>query len=242
MKFKAIVQYNGSQYYGWQKQNNATTIQGEIEKVLSKVLNEAVHIVASGRTDAGVHALGQVFHFETNKTIDMDRLRYSLNCLLSSDIHIKSLTEVDDDFHARFNVKLKHYVYRIRCGENFPFDNIFTYNYLGHLDFSKLKDALKLFIGEHNFQSFTSKEIDEENFIRNIVDIYFEENEDVISIHFVGEGFMRYMIRFIIGTAIAYSEDRICLDFIVNHLDNPLREIVSYKAPSNGLTLKEVIY
>ena len=122
MKIKAIVEYLGTYYHGWQKQINERSVQEEIEKVLSQILNTPTSIYGSGRTDAGVHAKGQTFHFELNKDIDLDRLLYSSNMLLPSDIHIKSFEVVDDDFHARFSAKKKHYKYLINTGDKNPFN------------------------------------------------------------------------------------------------------------------------
>lgn len=243
MKILAKVRYKGTNYQGWQKQTNALSVQEEIEKVLSKILDTETKIQGSGRTDAGVHALGQTFHFEVNKEFDLAKLKYALNCLLNSDIHIDSLTMVSEEFHARYSAREKHYSYAIKKGENDPFDNTFTFNYLGDLDFELIKEAAKLFVGKHNFQNFTSKEEDEDNFVREIFDIKVEDvSDNKIIIHFYGNGFMRYMIRFIVGVLIAIGEKRIPVTFINENLDTSERKIVTYKAPSEGLILQEVIY
>ena len=113
MKLLCCVTYKGTEYQGWQKQPGTPTIQGEIEKVLSQILNSEINIQGSGRTDAGVHAENQYFHFETEKEIDLDRLRYSANCLLPKDIFIKSISKVNDDFHARYSAKRLGNVYSI---------------------------------------------------------------------------------------------------------------------------------
>lgn len=242
MKIFAIVAYKGTNYQGWQRQTNAPSIQEEIEKVLSRILNAEICISGSGRTDAGVHAKGQTFHFEINKEVDVEKLRYSCNCLLPKDIHIKEMKVVEDDFHARFNIKEKIYSYTISVGENNPFNNEFTFNYLKPLDVERLKEAFKPFNGKHNFQDFTSKEEDEGGFIRR-VNIEVEQDENIIKITFKGNGFMRYMIRFMVGAAIAVAEHREEVSFIEQHLDaKKPREIIMYKAPSEGLVLEEVKY
>jgi tRNA pseudouridine38-40 synthase len=154
-----------------------------------------------------------------------------------------SLTPVSEEFHARYSARRKHYSYAIKKGENDPFDNTFTFNYLGDLDFDLIKEAAKLFIGKHNFQNFTSKEKDEDNFVREIFDIKVEDVcDNKIIIHFYGNGFMRYMIRFIVGVLIAIGEKRIPITLINENLDTSERKIVTYKAPSEGLILQEVIY
>lgn len=242
MKILAKVKYLGTNYHGWQKQVNDNSVQTEIEKVLSQILNEDISIVGSGRTDAGVHALGQTFHFVINKDIDLDRFRYSVNSLLPHDIHIISFERVDEDFHARFNVKKKHYRYHFYSGELDPFLEGRATFYPQEFDRQKLKNSLSLFVGKHNYQDFTSKEEDELNFIREIYEINYVEEGNNHYIDFIGNGFMRYMIRDIVGTVLAVASNKIDISFISNHLDSKKREIVSYKAPSDGLYLIDVIY
>jgi len=121
MKLLAIVEYLGTSYHGWQKQINANSVQEEIEKVLSQILNTEINIYGSGRTDAGVHAKGQTFHFEVNKEVDLAKLLYTSNMLLPNDIHIKEMKEVDNDFHARYSAKKKVYEYLINRGDKNPF-------------------------------------------------------------------------------------------------------------------------
>lgn len=242
MKIFAVVSYKGTNYQGWQKQTNAPSVQEEIEKVLSRILNTEISISGSGRTDAGVHAKGQTFHFIIDKEIDIEKLRYSVNCLLPKDIHIISMKEVDENFHSRYDVKEKTYSYTISVGENNPFTNEFTYNYLKPLNIKRLIDALKPFNGEHNFQDFTSKEEDEDGFKR-WVKISTEVNGETLTIKFTGNGFMRYQIRFMVGAAIAVAEGREEVSFIEEHLNpSKQREIIAFKAPSEGLVLEEVKY
>lgn len=242
MKIKAILEYLGTSYHGWQKQNNANSVQEEIEKVLSQILNVEVTIYGSGRTDAGVHALGQTFHFELNKEVDLEKLKYASNMLLPSDIHIKSFEVVNDDFHARYSAKKKHYQYRINTGDKNPFLFNRTLYYPYPFNITKLIECLDLFIGTHNYQDFTSKEEDEEGFIRTIDSIDVKQEENVLVIDLIGNGFMRYMIRDIIGTSLAIASGKEDIDYIKQHLDSTKREIVSYKAGSEGLYLIDVIY
>ena len=242
MKIKAKVSYFGKNYHGWQKQDNASSVQEEIEKVLSQILNIDTPIYGSGRTDAGVHAKGQTFHFECRDDVDVERLRYSANMLLKEQIHILSMNIVNDDFHARYNAKGKKYQYLINLGELDPLTSDFMYHYPYKFDESLFKKALALFVGKHNFQDFTSKEEDEDNFIREIYSIEVNRNDNKLEVNLYGNGFMRYMIRDLIGTALAVSSNKEPLDFIKKHLDSIRREIVSYKAPSVGLYLIDVIY
>lgn len=241
MNILAKVSYKGTNYQGWQTQIGGNTIQDVIQEKLSQILNTPITIYGSGRTDSGVHAYGQYFNFKIEKDIDLNKLRYSLNSLLPIDIHINSLKEVDDDFHARFSAKGKKYQYVIRLGENDPFTNELTYNFVRPLDVELFKKAIISFSGRHNFMNFTSKETDEDNFIRNIhVEVIV--NDNFIYVNFTGDGFMRYMIRYMVGTALEIGEKRLELDFIDKNLDTKIRKIVSYKAPSQGLFLLDVIY
>lgn len=242
MKILAIVEYLGTSYHGWQKQINANSVQEEIEKVLSQILNTEINIYGSGRTDAGVHAKGQTFHFEVNKEVDLAKLLYASNMLLPNDIHIKEMKEVDSDFHARYSAKKKVYEYLINRGDKNPFIFGRTLYYPYPFDINIFKDCLKLFVGKHNFQDFTSKEEDEDNFIREIYSIDVKEDNDIISVKLIGNGFMRYMIRDIIGTSLAVSTNKEDINYIYKHLDSKNREIVSYKASSEGLYLIDVIY
>lgn len=245
MRLLCQVSYKGTNYQGWQKQKNAPSVQEEIEKVLSQILNTKINIFASGRTDAGVHAQRQYFHFDTDSNMGLDRLRYSANCLLPKDIFINEIRQVSDDFHARYSAKGKTYTYLMRLDERNPFnyelETIVPYEV--YIDL--LIESLKLFEGTHNFQDFTSKEEDEDNFIRTIYSIeanYIEQTKQMI-ISIKGNGFMRYMIRNIVGTALAVAAKKEDISFIEYHLSKKdKREIVSYKAPAEGLYLVDVNY
>lgn len=239
----AVVEYDGSNYQGWQSQVNGITIQDNIEKVLSKILNGPIKIYGSGRTDAGVHALGQTFNFLLNKEVeDLNLLKHSFNCLLPNDIKIKSLKYVPLNFNARFNAKEKIYQYRFCIDEANVFD--FPYVSIVHkpFDLDKLKEALNLFIGKHCFINFTSKPDDQDNFIRNIFNITLKKNKNCYGITFVGDGFMRYMIRFIVGTCFAYAKGQIELEKIKYYLNDTNRHITTFKAESKGLFLIKVKY
>lgn len=245
MRLFAKVSYKGTNYSGWQKQPNCPTIQEEIETQLSKYFNRPVTIYGSGRTDAGVHAYGQTFHFDIDVTeIDLDRLLYSINQMLPDDIKILDIDEVDENFHARFSAKGKIYSYTILQTSKDPFLKDMVYLYPKKIDALRLKEILSHLEGKHNFKNFTSKEEDEDNFVREIYSINVEDHDDLINITLYGSGFMRYMIRFIIGEALFACEDE-SIDF--NYFDELLdetsdRHVVTHKAPACGLNLINVIY
>ena len=243
MKVLGICSYRGTNYYGWQKQVGFTSVQSTIEEVLSQIYDAPISIVGSGRTDAGVHALRQYFHFETNKEKDLNQLAYALNKMLPDDIKILSLEKVADDFHARYSAKKKIYEYCIALTNKDPFNYERAYVYPMVLDLDLFKQAINLFVGKHNYQDFTSKEEEEGGFIREIYDIKVEQIDNLISVRFEGNGFMRYQIRNMIGTAMAVASKKEDISFIKYHLEsNKTREIVSYKSPACGLYLVDVLY
>ena len=243
MRILGVCSYKGTKYYGWQKQVGFVSVQSTIEEVLSKVYDTPINITGSGRTDAGVHALRQYFHYDANKEKDLKQLCYAMNKMLPEDIKILSLEVVDDGFHARYNVKRKIYEYRILLKNKDPFQDDLAFIYPMEFDFDLFKDALNKFIGRHNYQDFTSKEEDEGGFIREIYSIKVNKNKSDISVTFEGNGFMRYQIRNMIGAAINVANKKETLDFIDYHLkEDKTREIISYKAPASGLYLVDVLY
>lgn len=243
MKILGTCTYKGTNYYGWQKQVGFISVQSKIEECLSKVYDMPITIYGSGRTDAGVHALAQSFHYVSEKEKDLKQLTYALNKMLPEDIKIISLEKVDDDFHARYSAKQKVYEYRIALNNKDPFQNDLAYVYPMKFDLDLFKQALQKFVGKHNYQDFSSKEEDENGFIREIYEITVEQNKDLVVTRFIGNGFMRYQIRNMIGTAISVASGKENLSFIDYHLkEDKVREIVSYKAPASGLYLIKVVY
>ena len=244
MKVLGVCSYKGTNYYGWQKQVGFISVQEKIEECLSKVYDSPINIQGSGRTDAGVHALKQYFHFVSEKEKDLKQLAYALNKMLPDDIKIISFTKVDDDFHARYSAKRKIYEYRILLTNKDPLSYDLAYIYPMELNIELFKEALNKFVSTHNYQDFTSKEEDEANFVRTIYSIDLIKQNDLLRVVFNGNGFMRYQIRNMIGSAINVANGKESLSFIDNHLkeDKTKREIIAYKAPASGLYLVDVIY
>ena len=243
MRVFGIVSYKGTKFLGWAKQPTVTTVQGEIEKALSQVLNTETLIYGSGRTDAGVHALAQTFTFDINKEVDLNKLCFSINRMIDKDIKILSFEKVEDDFHARFSAKRKTYMYKIRLGVKDPFENEYQYVYPFSFDFDLFSKALKQLEGKHCFKDYTNKEEDEDNYVREIYNIVSKKQDNDIIVEFTGNGFMRYQIRNMVGCALAVASKNEDLDFISYHLkEDKVREIVQYKAPPQGLYLVKVEY
>ncbi len=236
------IEYEGTAYGGWQKQKNALSIQGAIEEAIFKITGEKANLTASGRTDAGVHALGQVANFKTSTKIPIERISKAINAKLPENIGIIEAKEVSLDFHARYNAKRKTYQYRILNSDyKRPIYRNFTY-YVPHpLDFDQMKkDAMSL-IGEHDFKGFMSSGSSVKSTIRKIYGVDLEKKEDIIILEIEGNGFLYNMVRIIVGTLIDIGKGKINM---------PLREIVAsgdrskggHTAPSTGLFLKKVYY
>ena len=229
----------------WQKQivSKLPSIEETIESVLSRILNTEIKIYGSGRTDAGVHALGQTFHFDVEKEVDTKKLMHSVNELLPKDIRILELKTVDEKFHARFSAVAKTYIYKIRNAKtSSAFHSDLEWTLGQPLDIEKMREAAEVFKGEHNFQNFTSKEEDEQKFSRNIGDICIFSNNFEIEISLTGNGFMRYMVRMIVGNLVQVGLGKLTALDIQDELESPVRKPSSHKAPAYGLYLKEVKY
>ena len=238
-----VFSYDGSKYYGYQKQPNKNSIQAEIERVLTLInSNNKVKINASGRTDSGVHALNQKAHFDLIKEINCEKLRNSINKMLPSSIYIKEIKETEEDFHARFNVFKKKYTYKINVGEYSPIDCNYIYQYNKPLDIKKMQEASKYMIGEHDFTSFTKKNEEKESFIRNIYSINIENINDIMSITFCGSGFLRYMVRNMVGSLIEVGNGLRKPKDIQKILRAKDRTKAGITAPACGLYLSNVFY
>ena len=202
MKYFVSFSYDGSCFSGFQKQKKLRTVQGEFEKYLSSLEGKQVELVASGRTDKGVHAKGQCAHFCLDKKVTVYGLKKYLNRSFKGEIYISNINIVNDSFHARYDVKDKVYSYYINMGEFNPMMRNYIYQYCDKLDVNKMKVASAYLIGEHDFRSFCTDSKDKENTIRNIYSIDFEEKDNILRITFKGNGFLRKMIRNIVAVLI----------------------------------------
>ncbi|MCF0113151.1 MAG: tRNA pseudouridine(38-40) synthase TruA [Bacilli bacterium] len=244
MKYLATLSYFGAAYSGFQRQKNRPSIQGEVEEKLSFLLGEPTLIKGAGRTDAGVNATGQRFSFETKKAIpDLDAFCFAANRLLPEDISLKGLRPVKDDFDARHSSCGKTYVYRFYFGIKDPFTSL-TSAYLTYRNFDEdaFRAGLKVFEGTHDFSNFTSKAEDKDAFIRTLAPIQVAAKDGHYAVTFSGNGFMTYMIRFMMGAALKAGLHKLNPDDIRALLEAKPRHIVSFKAPASGLTLTDVRY
>jgi len=241
--FRLLIQYDGSRYAGWQRLKNAGTpdIQGKIEEVLSRMLDERVALVGSGRTDAGVHALGQVTNFRTRKTVSPADIVAYANRYLPDDISVQKCDEVPESFHARFSASAKTYVYRIwREDAGNPFLRKYTWHVPGALDVPLMERAAQYLIGRHDFASMThARKKDTE---REIYSITIETIEGEMQIRFRGDGFLHGMVRILVGTLVAAGSGQLDPADIAGILADGKRVGMIVPAPAQGLFLESVEY
>ena len=240
------LSYDGSDFKGYQKQPRCRTVQGELEKVLKKINSDkVVEVKASGRTDAGVHAINQKAHFDLDCEIECDKLLKSMNSLLPEDIYIKSVEVVSDNFHARFNAIGKEYIYQINMGDYNPLERKYVYQHEGKLDVVEMQRAMKYLEGTHSFKTFTKADDEREDYVRTLSQTnIIRDLKDVskITLVFVGTGFMRYMVRNMVGTLIEIGEGKRRSEEIIDILNSEDRTRAGKTAEAQGLFLKNVFY
>ena len=241
MRYKAIVSYDGTAYSGWAKQPGKVSVQSEIEKAIGRITQQEINIYASGRTDRGVHAYGQVFHFDTGKNIR--DFKKAINSQLPKDIYIKNIETVSDDFHSRYDALWKHYRYLINTGEYDPLRRNYEYQYGHKLDVSLMQKAAEVLTGTHDFSSFNATRKDEiEDQVRTIYRIDITENDGIITVDYYGTGFLRYMIRMLTGTLIEAGKGSITAEDVGRILESCDKTACNYNVDSCGLYLVNIGY
>lgn len=240
---KVILRYDGSGYNGWQKQTNGIGIQEIIEKVLETICSCKVEIHASGRTDAKVHALGQVFHFDTSMQLTNEQWKCALNRLLPPAIRIVKVEDVDHAFHARFDAIKKQYDYYISLEKDNPFVIPYMEIVPYDLDINYMRECAKIFLGTHDFTSFTSAKINPlKSRVKTIYKIDIVQKGNTIIISIIGDGFLRYMVRMIVQTLMEAGRKKISDSQIQQMLEKKDKNACRYKAVANGLYLVKVWY
>ena len=240
---KLTIEYDGKPYNGWQKQPNKPNIQGEIERAIYNITKEEVDLIGSGRTDAGVHALGQVANFKTNSNIPIEKLALAINSQLKNSIIIKKAEEVDERFHSRYNAKHKTYRYIINnspCGTAI-YRNL-EYCFPIKLDVAKMQEAAKYFEGEHDFKAFKSSGTSAKNSVRTIYNASVKQKGEKIIIELTGNGFLYNMVRIISGTLLDVGLQKIKPEEIKNIIEEKDRQKAGKTLPAHGLYLVEVKY
>lgn len=249
MNFKLTIQYDGTDFHGWQMQGELRTVQGELTRALSLIEGREVVVHGSGRTDAGVHAEGQVANVHLEKQITPEKLRAAINGNTERDVRVVEATIVDKEFHARYSALEKTYVYRVVNG---PVISPFWLRYAHHearsLDLQRMKSSAALFLGEHDWSAFSSAQSDSETKSRTITDIAVSEHLDerartrIIEMKVSANGFLRYMVRSIAGTLLAVGRGEMDNRLVAQAIEGGDRSLVAATAPACGLTLLSVRY
>jgi len=240
MRYLINLSYNGSLFYGYQIQKNKLTVEGEIERVLSKILNTNINTIGASRTDKAVHAYNQYCHFDYKENLNLKNLTHSMNCLINDGIYIKKISMVDEDFHARYSVLNKEYIYKINMGEYNPIEKDYVLQYNKNINKELLNKFVNIMSGKHNFKSFTSDK-DNNEYERDLV-IDYKISNKVLVIRFYSTGFLRYMIRNIVGLLLDINDSKKSFDDIKYIFDSKNRCSCGKCAPGLGLYLNKVEY
>ena len=242
-RYKIVIQYDGTNFSGFQSQKNQNGIQDKIEYSISKLNNgNKIKIYGASRTDAGVHALGQVAHFDLDSKLPDRELLKAINARLSKEIRISQLNKIADNFHSRFDAISKEYHYLCSLTDNPLY--LKDHFQVKNLDFDLLIEASKIIEGQHDFLSF-SKFSDKENNLCKIFMskwVFDDKKDEKISYIIHGDRFLHHMVRYLVGTMIAVSQNKITIDDFKTLLNQPRKDTRIFKAPSNGLVLKEIFY
>ena len=250
MNYKLLIQYDGTDFHGWQVQENDRTIQGELERVIGMIADTEVGVIGSGRTDAGVHAEGQVANIHLhNSKFTPERLKHAINGNLWRDIRIMTAEKAPDDFHSRFSAKRKTSIYRVVNGPVMsPFWRRFAHHEARPLDVGRMNDTARLFLGEHDWTAFASAKTDGETRVRNVLDFTVEARWNdqakgsMIEFRITATGFLRYMVRSIVGTMLEVGRGEKDFDTIQTAIVTGNRDLAGKTAPAHGLTLFRVEY
>lgn len=241
-RFKLFIEYEGTRYSGWQKQENSKTIQGTIIKAANEIFgNDFVDLQGSGRTDSGVHALCQVAHLDAKTVLAPEIIRMKLNDLLPHDINILEVEKAPQNFHARHDAKSRSYIYQISKRRT-AFGKNYVWWIKDKLDFKKMESASKIFTGMHDFSSFSDDDPDEKSTKVLIDDIQMKEEGDLILIRIVGSHFIWKMVRRIVGVLVEVGRGRKSEKDIMNYLSRKSDEVAKFTAPPSGLFLEKVFY
>jgi len=249
VNYKLLIQYDGTDFHGWQSQDGLRTVQGEIERALSLIEGKSVAVFGSGRTDAGVHAEGQVASVEIQREITPRKLRAAINGNIGRDVRVLEVEEVDSEFHARYSALEKTYVYRVMNGPVMsPFWSRYAHHEARSLDLEKMQAAAELFIGRHDWTAFSAAQSDVEDRVRTITAAQISKRLDershgpLIEMKVSAEGFLRYMVRSIAGTLLAAGRGELDRAAISEAIETGVRPLVAATAPACGLTLLSVKY
>jgi tRNA pseudouridine38-40 synthase len=237
-----LIEYDGTEYYGWQKQSNVPTIQEEIEKAINKITGENIVLIGAGRTDKGVHAKGQVANFSTKSNIPSNKFKFAINSCLPKDIAIVDSREVNKDFHSRYDAVGREYKYLIYNNLiRSPLLERYSYHVPYELDFKKMQNSIDDLLGTHDFISFMASGSYVKDTIRTIDFVCLSKNRNILEFKIRGNGFLYNMVRIIIGTLVDIGSNK-CNNSLSCIIESKNRENAGHTAPSKGLFLEKVFY
>ena len=243
MKILLTIEYLGTNLHGWQWQPGLRTVQGELNRVLSQVCGHSVNAEASGRTDAGVHAMGQTAHFVTDCTIPAEKFPFACNILLPPDIKILAGRTVPDSFHARFDAKQKTYLYRMYLSSHIhPLRDALAYQVVYRVDVEKMRQAAQAFVGTHDFKSFQAEGNPVPSTVRTVSRADVIQAGDELLFEVTGNGFLYNMVRIMAGTLIDVGRGKLRAEDVPAIIESRDRERAGFTAPPQGLYLKSVEY
>lgn len=237
------IEFDGTNYSGWQRQNNAVTVQQKLEEAIQKTTGSFSEVIGASRTDAGVHARGFVCNFFTNSKIPGSNFKMALNGVLPKDIVVLNAREVNESFHSRFNSLGKKYVYTIITGNNRPaIGRQYVYYFRRKLNIDNMKSSCKYFIGTHDFSAFKKKGSSAKSSVRTIRELTIVQENNLIKFSIVGNGFLYNMVRIIVGTLLEVGVGRFSPEYVKDILESKDRSKAGKPAPALGLCLEKVFY
>jgi tRNA pseudouridine38-40 synthase len=249
MNYKLTLQYDGTDFRGWQMQSDERTVQGELTRVVTLIEGRAVVVHGSGRTDAGVHAEGQVASVRLEREWTPEKLRAAINGNLERDVRVVEAEAVDEQFHARYSARGKTYLYRVANAVVLsPFWQRYAHQEARRLDIERMQEAARLFVGEHDWTAFSAAQSDALTRVRTLIELSVTERWDergrarMIEIRASANGFLRYMVRSIAGTLLAVGRGEMDLETVERAINSGERVLVGETAPARGLTLLSVHY
>ena len=238
---KLTIEYDGQDFCGWQRQPNVRTVQGEIEGALQQILQHPVKLIGSGRTDVGVHALGQIANVKTAEDIAIQKLQKGLNGILPSEIRITEICEVPEEFNARFNAIARQYLYRISKIDR-AIGRQYVWCYLSQLNVDNMRKATKPFIGKHDFRAFCKVDNSQDNYMCCVENIHWHDENEEINFVIKANRFLHKMVRSIVGTAVEVGRGRYAPEEMERILLKGDRNKTGPTAPAHGLCLVKVFY
>ncbi len=233
--------YEGTNFLGWQIQAKGRTVQGDIEQALQSIYSKNITVLGSGRTDSGVHALGQVAHFDVETTMSNNQIIKALNSKLENDVWVSECERIDSNFHARFSARKREYIYRISKVFT-PFERNTSWVLKWDVDIKKMNECVEILLGEHDFTSFCKATAEVDNKICTIFSANFKEERDKLFFHISANRFLQHMVRFLVGTMVEVGRGRYSIDDFTQFMNGGHPTLSVVRAPAHGLFLKKVSY